>query len=43
MFFGEAADGRIPWPDPDLKLDAKRDFPSLVPIQMKHMIKVKSG
>jgi hypothetical protein len=26
VFFGEEADGRIPWPDPDLKLDAERDF-----------------
>jgi hypothetical protein len=44
VFFGEEADGRIPWPDPDLKLDAERDLPGLVPIQVKHIESgVKSG
>ncbi|MGA9161725.1 MAG: hypothetical protein WB297_12795 [Actinomycetota bacterium] len=43
VFFGEQADGRIPWPDPDLKLDAERDFPGLVPIHVQHIeSKVKS-
>jgi hypothetical protein len=37
--FGEKAGGRIPWPDPDLKPDAERDFPGLVPIQLKHLLK----
>ena len=36
VFFGERAGGRIPWPDPDLKPDAERDFPGLVPNQFKH-------
>jgi hypothetical protein len=39
VFFGEKADGRIPWPDPDLKPDAERDFPGLVPNQLKHVLK----
>lgn len=39
VFFGEKAGGRIPWPDPDLKPDAERDFPGLVPIQLKHLLK----
>jgi hypothetical protein len=44
VFFGEEANGRIPWPDPDLKLDAERDLPGLVPIQVKHIESgVKSG
>jgi hypothetical protein len=30
VFFGEEADDRIPWSDPDLKLDAERDLPGLV-------------
>ena len=34
--FGDAARGRIPWPDPDLKPDAQRDFPGSVPIQLRH-------
>ena len=38
VFFGEKAGGRIPWPDPDLKPDAERDFPGLVPIQLKHLL-----
>ena len=37
--FGEKTGGRIPWPDPDLKPDAERDFPGLVPIQLKHLLK----
>ena len=37
VFFGERAGGRIPWPDPDLKPDAERDFPGLVPTQLKHL------
>jgi hypothetical protein len=36
VFFGDGAGGRIPWPDPDLKPDAERDFPGLVPNQLKH-------
>ena len=44
VFFGEATGGRIPWPDPDLKPDAERDFPGLVPIQVRHIrSKVKVG
>jgi hypothetical protein len=44
VFFGGEAECRIPWPDPDLKLDAERDFPGLVPIQVKHIdSKVKTG
>jgi hypothetical protein len=44
VFFGEEADCRIPRPDPDLKLDAERDFPGSVPIQVKHIErKLKSG
>jgi hypothetical protein len=39
VFFGEKAGGRIPWPDPDLKPYAERDFPGLVPIQLKHLPK----
>jgi hypothetical protein len=39
VFFGEKADGRIPWPDPDLKPEAERDFPGLVPIQLEHTLK----
>jgi hypothetical protein len=39
VFFGEKAGGRIPWPDPDLKPDAERDFPGLVPIQLMHLPK----
>lgn len=39
VFFGEKAAGRIPWPDPDLKPDAERDFPGLVPIQLKHLLR----
>ena len=39
VFFGEKAGGRIPWPDPDLKPDAERDFPGLVPIDLKHFPK----
>ena len=37
VFFGEKADGRIPWPDPDLKPEAERDFPGLVPNHVKHV------
>ena len=43
VFFGEKADGRIPWPDPDLKPDAERDFPGLVPIQAKHLLKDRNA
>ena len=39
VFFGEKAGSRIPWPDPDLKPGAERDFPGLVPIQLKHLPK----
>jgi hypothetical protein len=39
VFFGEKAGGRIPWPDPDLKPDAERDFPGSVPIQLAHLLK----
>ena len=39
VFFGEKAGGRIPWPDPDLKPDAERDFPGLVPNHLKHFPK----
>ena len=39
VFFGEEAGGRIPWPDPDLKPDAERDFPGLVPNHLKHVLK----
>jgi hypothetical protein len=39
VFFGEKAGDRIPWPDPDLKPDAERDFPGLVPIHLKHLPK----
>src|SRR5262245_13343659 len=38
VFFGDKAGGRIPWPDPDLKPDAERDFPGLVPIQLRHLL-----
>jgi hypothetical protein len=31
--------GRIPWPDPNIKPDAERDFPGLVPIQLMHLPK----
>lgn len=37
--FGDATGGRIPWPDPDLKPDAQRDFPGSVPIQLRHFFK----
>jgi hypothetical protein len=37
VLFGERAGDRIPWPDPDLKPDAERDFPGLVPIHLKHL------
>ena len=37
VFFGEKADGRIPWPDPDLKPVAERDFPGSVPIRLAHL------
>ena len=37
VFFGDKAGGRIPWPDPDLKPDAERDFPGLVPPQLRHL------
>jgi polyhydroxyalkanoate synthesis regulator phasin len=43
VFFGEKAGGRIPWPDPDLKPAAERDFPGLVPIQLKHMLKDRNA
>lgn len=39
VFFGEEAHGRIPWPDPDLKPEAERDFPGMVPIQVGHIRK----
>lgn len=39
VFFSEKAGGRIPWPDPDLKPDAERDFPGLVPTHLKHLPK----
>jgi hypothetical protein len=39
VFFGEKADGRIPWPDPHLKPEAERDFPGLVPIHLEHTLK----
>ena len=39
VFFGEKAGGRIPWPDPDLKPDAERDFPGLVPNHLEHVLK----
>jgi hypothetical protein len=39
VFFGEKAGGRIPWPDPDLKPHAERDFPGSVPIQLAHLLK----
>jgi hypothetical protein len=39
VFFGEKAGGRIPWPDPDLKPDAERDFPGSVPIRLMHLPK----
>jgi hypothetical protein len=31
--------GRIPWPDPNIKPDAERDFPGLVLIQLMHLPK----
>ena len=36
---GRDAGGRIPWPDPDLKPDAERDFPGSVPIRLAHLPK----
>jgi hypothetical protein len=39
VFFGEKAEGRIPWPDPDLKPEAERDFPGLVPNHLKHVLR----
>jgi hypothetical protein len=39
VFFGEKAGGRIPWPDPDLRPDAERDFPGLVPNHLEHVLK----
>jgi hypothetical protein len=39
VFFGEKAGGRIPWPDPDLKPYAERDFPGLVPNHLKHVLR----
>jgi hypothetical protein len=43
VFFGEKADGRIPWPDPDLKPEAERDFPGLVPIHLEHILKDRNA
>ena len=43
VFFGERAGGRIPWPDPDLKPDAERDFPGSVPNQLKHILKDRNA
>jgi hypothetical protein len=43
VFFGEREGGRIPWPDPDLKPDAERDFPGLVPNQLKHLLKDRNA
>jgi hypothetical protein len=43
VFFGEKADGRIPWPDPDLKPVAEGDFPGLVPIHLEHILKDPNG
>ena len=43
VYFGEKAGGRIPWPDPDLKPDAERDFPGLVPNQLKHILKDRNA
>mgnify|MGYP003403974053 FL=1 len=43
VIFGEKAGGRIPWPDPDLKPDAERDFPGSVPIQMTHLLKDRNA
>jgi hypothetical protein len=37
VFFGEEAEGRIPFPDPALKRDAERDFQELVPIGVNHL------
>jgi polyhydroxyalkanoate synthesis regulator phasin len=43
VFFGEREGGRIPWPDLDLKPDAERDFPGLVPNQLKHVLKDRNA
>jgi hypothetical protein len=43
VFFGEKAGGRIPWPDPDLKPDAERDFPGSVPIRLAHLPKDRNA
>jgi hypothetical protein len=43
VFFGDKAGGRIPWPDPDLKPVAQRDFPGSVPIQLRHILKDESA
>ena len=43
VFFGEIAGGRIPWPDPDLKPDAERDFPGSVPIRLAHLPKDRNA
>ena len=43
VFFGEKEGGRIPWPDPDLKPHAERDFPGLVPIQLRHLLKDRNA
>jgi hypothetical protein len=39
VLFSEKAGSRIPWPDPDLKPDAERDFPGSVPTHLKHLPK----
>ena len=36
VVFGADADERIPYPDPDLKEIAERDFPDLVPVRVQH-------
>jgi hypothetical protein len=36
VFFGNEADGRIPFPDPALIPIAEQDYPGLVPIRAEH-------
>jgi hypothetical protein len=37
VVFGKTSERRAPWPDPDLKPIAEREFPGLVLIEAEHL------
>jgi hypothetical protein len=43
VVFGKSSGKRAPWPDPDLKPIAEREFPGLVLIEAEHLPKRSSA